>query len=254
MAKQHLYYEKVLNRKNLVLDFIYSLFLAVASYPRMIGEVFIRKNFGERYFSMVTGVTIAAGLYWVPSLVDKFIYGSFFSGPFDRYSWYAFIAAFLTFSIVHWYRMDHTPGVFDFAKFSKYSGDIHPLFKKINILGWTPDIRTIETLLEPALFFIIGFVFNEIGFKLGGLLMFVGVFYSFGYLAAYKSGDDFVMDTIDKIILGEEKQNAFVHGMDAEECRGVRFYAERPTLRKDREQVADAMEFDPSKVEFTFAE
>jgi hypothetical protein len=66
------------------------------------------------------------------------------------------------------------------------------------------------------------------------------IFYSIGYLAAYKNGDNFVMDKIDEMILNEELEDAFVNDKDASETRGVRFYARKPNGEDLRRRVADA--------------
>lgn len=251
--QKNLYFKHVYGRKNLLMEFFYELFLKLSSYPRMVIEVIIRRNFGERYFSLTAGIVILAILIWLPSASEVFT-RDFFTSNFDRYAWYLFSSLFAGSTIVHWWDTVRTPGVFDFSRFSKYAGDIHPLFRKINLWGWTPDDRMIETLLEPALFFGAGLFLNSIGFALGTLLIVVSVFYSVSYLAAYHKGDDFVMDRIDEAIMNEEMENAFVYGKSSEETRGVKFYAQKPKLRAERERIAKDMIHDPSKVEFTIAE
>ena len=54
---KNLYYRTVFMRVNSIKEIILGFFLAIASYPRMLLEVFTRKNMGERYFSLATAYT-----------------------------------------------------------------------------------------------------------------------------------------------------------------------------------------------------
>ena len=102
------------------------------------------------------------------------------------------------------------------------------------------NYRKIETLLEPAFFFLLGFGLNILGQYIGFILIFCSIFYSLGYLCAYKMGDDFVMDKIDEMIMNEELESAFVNEKNADQTRGVRFYAQKPNSKSDRRKVADS--------------
>jgi hypothetical protein len=115
-------------------------------------------------------------------------------------------------------------------------------------------MRVIETLLEPGLFFFIGLLLHVVGFSLGTLFIVVSIIYGWSYVAAYKRGDDFTLDTIDEIIFNEEQENAYVLNKPADQARGVRFHAEKPKLLTMRQKLAEAMIEDTSKVEFTLAE
>ncbi len=253
MKKSNLYFQHVYGRKNLLMEFFNEVFLKISSYPRMVIEVMIRKNFGERYFSLATAICIFAILAFLPYAGES-LFGGFFSSNLDKYSWYLFDALFAGCIIKHLWEGSYAPGVFDFGRFSLYAGDIHPLFSTLNIWGWKPDVRTIEVILEPGLFFIIGLVLNQMGLCLGLLLVVVSLIYCLSYYAAYAKGDNFIMNMIDEMIMNEETENAFVRGDSGDQTRGVRFYAERPKLYAMREKVAEAMVHDASKVEFTLAE
>src|SRR5580698_10190152 len=69
--KKNLYYRDTLRRENMLKVFILSLFSLFASYPRLLLEVFIRKNFGARYFKLSSALTVAFLLAFVPYLWVK---------------------------------------------------------------------------------------------------------------------------------------------------------------------------------------
>jgi hypothetical protein len=123
--KKNLYFRHHYARKNLLMEFFSEFFLKLSSYPRMIIEVIIRKHFGQRYFSMATAITIGIILAVLPFL-GGFSHGGFLEGTLDACAWYLFLVLFMGYSVKHWWEIAHYPGTFDFAKFSKYSGDVNP--------------------------------------------------------------------------------------------------------------------------------
>jgi hypothetical protein len=258
--ERNAYFRDVIMRRNRLKKFILDFFFSTSSYPRLVLEVFIRKNFGERYFTIASAITVAVLLAVTPS-VAHWVY-NLFPHTYDSYedfqatqsgagiwssytTWYLFIAVFLVFS---WKRMretDRNPSVFDFGKFSLYSGDIHPMFFRVKLFGKKVNVRQVETFVEPAAFFIVGLMLAMMGQKLGYLLEWCSIFYSLGYIAAYKRGDDFVMDLIDEKIMNEEKLKVIVEG-EENNARGVRFYMRRPTTREAREKLAEQMTYTAS--------
>jgi len=58
--KKNLYFRHHYARKNDLMEFCHELFFKLSSYPRMIAEVTLRKNFGRRYFSLAMAFTIGA--------------------------------------------------------------------------------------------------------------------------------------------------------------------------------------------------
>lgn len=69
--KKNLYYAHVFGRTNAIKEFIYNFFLAIASWPRLILEVFLRRNMGERYFSFSNAILILLVLCWLPFPIMK---------------------------------------------------------------------------------------------------------------------------------------------------------------------------------------
>ncbi len=252
--RKNLYFRTVLRRNNMFKQAFQNGLLKLASYPRLMLEVFIRKNFGERYFtfSSVLTISVLMGLLplvldWIAIRLNPLSYyevtlmgvrriNSFWG---DYALWYIFLLAFLVFSLQRWQEVKRNAPLFDFSRFSLYSGDIHPFFREFKISGKTQSIRTIETLLEPAGFFIAGVILYLTGQKTGILLIGTSLLYSLSYWAAYRDGDNFIKDKNDERIMNEQLANAFVEDMDADKARGVRFHMTRPAERDLREKLSD---------------
>ena len=253
--KKNLYFRTSVRRDNLLSNLIMDTALKCASYPRVLIEVFIRRNFGVRYFSVGTVIFVAVLLAVIPVIGDRLSHlvhqeyygGSHSSADFWLHygTWYLYLAAFLYFSFRRWVEIQYKPGVFDFARYGLYSGDIHPRFFTLHPLGHKPSVRAVEIFYEPAIFFLAGLVLWFLGQKLGVLLMVSSVFYGLSYAGAYKKGDDFVMAKIDEMILNEEYEDAFVNG-NYNNARGARYYISRPNDAYLRQRLKDAIIVDGS--------
>lgn len=253
--QKNLYFQSTLRRQNLLKTFFLDGFLALASYPRLLLECFIRRNFGQRYFSWATVITVAIIVALLPIISNGISslasngYKGRGSGSFwtSYATWYLFLIAFLYFAWRRSREVKLNSSIFDFSRFSLYSGNLHPFFRKLKINGRVQNVRTIETLLEPAAFLIVGIVLILLGQTLGILLVVSALAYSFSYSAAYRNGDNFIMDKIDQIIMNEELTNAFVEDMDGDKTRGVRFHMEKPKSKILRKKlVSSFLENDPS--------
>ena len=244
--KKNLYYQIMYRRGNFIKEFILGLFMGISSWLRLLLEVFIRKNMGERYFSFSSSIIVAVLLALLPFQIAEV--HRFFSGDFSFWQvigrnilWYLYLIAFLYHADLRRREVKRLPSVFDFARFSLSTGNIHPQFYNFSIDGTTPSVRTIETLLEPAFFFIIGLLLAIIGQSLGILLIVCSIIYSLSYVAAYHLGDNFVMDTIDEMICNEELVAAFVEGRDPSQTRGFNPYGRKPSDPEMRRRVVDDM-------------
>lgn len=245
--KKNLYYRDVHARENKITEGLYFIFSFVASYFKMLLEVFIRRQFGRRYFSLATAITVAVIMLLIPIVRDRLPFWSGFGrvriAPEEamfwlRYtSWYVFTLAYCYFAYRRWQEVRQSPSVFDFGHYSKSSGYIDKRFFDIVLFGKKPTVRQVETLYEPGLFFLIGLALWIINQPLGGFLMFSSFVYSMSYFADYKRGDDWVLNKIDKMILDEEFENAFVNDLGAEKTRGVRFYFDKPSTKDLRERL-----------------
>lgn len=232
MKTKNLYYAAMVRRTSSIKLTILLFFLAIASWPRLLLEVFIRKSFGERYFSLSTAIIITFVLGVVPYAYD-FSHGYYGRlGLLDLFShhifWYGYLAAFLYFSYTRQKEVDREPGVFDFAKYSLYNGDIHDLFWNIDLPGITTTRRLVSTCYEPGFFFIVGVVLTTVGSDLGPLLIVTSICYSLSYVGAYYVGDQFIMDKIDEMICSEELADTFISGKQPENARGFEFIPKMP--------------------------
>lgn len=243
--KKTLYYAANLRRENKTKVFFLSIFWGLASYPRLLLEVFIRKDFGERYFKLSASLTIAIvlGLWpYLPSVLVPRAFGRESADIMPDYLlWYVFLAGFLFMSFRHYRDQLRNPSVFDFKKFSLYSGKINPFFFGLTFLGSKPSVRQVECWVEPICCFLVGIFCYAIGQKLGGLLMFCSIVYGGSYMAAYFIGDNFVMDKIDEIILNEELEKSFMDDKGEDETRGYRFVGRKPEDQELRRRVFDHM-------------
>ena len=242
--KKNLYYRTVFKRSNAFKEGVLAFFLAFCSWPRLLLEVFIRKNFGERYFSFASAMTVSGILALLPliyletmSRIFRNSEGMTFISHFA--TWYVYLAGFLYMCLQRNEEIKHLPSVFDFGRFSLSTGEIHPRFREVTFNGIPADIRTIEIWLEPLPFALGGFVLWVFGQPIGFIIFLSSIFYSLSYAGAYHQGDHFIMDKIDEMICNEEMVNAFVEGRDPSETRGVNFYGRRPADPDVRRRLVD---------------
>lgn len=250
--KKNLYYRTVFRRENVLLDAILDMFFRLASYPRMLLEVFIRTNMGERYFSLATAITLGVILLIFPvpymALVETFGRGSeyfeakpvSFWGSFG--TWYVFLLGYAYAVYLRWQETRRGPSVFDFSRFSLSGGNIHPLFYSVpyTLFKVTPSTRSVEIFLEPLFFLLTGIVLGLFGQYVGTLIFWASIFYFFSYWAAYRRGDNMVMDRLDEMILNEEMEDAFVNDQPADKTRGVRFLTRKPRAKDLRRKLTDS--------------
>jgi hypothetical protein len=268
---KNLYYRDTFARHNAVKLLFLSFCSLFVSYPRMLIEVFTRKNFGERYFSLSSAFILTLMLACAPVAIshitsgwgssematENYSYDDSFGdvvqqtqtiepatqgGIFPDYiGWYLYLAVFLGFCIKHYIDNRRSPSAFNFNRFTLSSGVVHPFFRNINIGGLSPDIRFFECYLEPAIFLGAGILLALIGQTLGWLLIVSSFFYSMSYITAYISGDNFVMDKIDEIICNEELEKAFVEDGDLDETKGFQFRGSKPNTEAMRRQILPLM-------------
>ncbi len=235
------HYSSQFMRQNFLKRFIYATFYSICSYPRLLIEVFIRRNMGERYFSLVYCITAAVVLGGIPFLWPSLrLFGTVFI--LTRFwSWYAFLTAFLVFSGKRHLEVKHKPGVFQLAKYSKSRGEDSPFFDRFFIFFKTTNLRLLDIVFEPMMPFAAGLFLLLIGqTPLGWLLVGCSIIYSLSMAAGYYYGDQMVMDILDKIILNEERAESFRTNTPPK--RGVGFHPDLPDLQSLREDIFTEME------------
>ncbi|MEA5426389.1 hypothetical protein [Arcicella lustrica] len=257
--KSNRYFKSLYKRTNVIKETLLSIFFGIGSGPRLLLEVFIRRNMGERYFSFSTAIFLLVVLSIIPAFSQygfaifskvqmSYYQFNLFSFLGKNLTWYIFLGAFLYCSIERRKEVKSLPSVYDMARFSLSAGTIHREFCSLKFGGNPVEIRTIETLIEPAFFFVIGFMLWVFDQNVGNLLMFCSVIYSLSYKAAYYQGDNFIMDHIDEMICGEELSAVFIDGKKPEEARGFSFYGHRPANIQTRRRVAETF-FEKETVE-----
>lgn len=263
MKKNH-YYRSLHRRENLIKKFFLSLFLFFASGSRLLLEVFIRKNFGERYFKLSAAILLTIQFGLLPLLLvflqkqfpsDHDIniadYGfledespaasSAMASVWAQYiTWYIFLAAFLAVSIKHHVDMKKQPSVFNFEKYSLFSGDYQNFVWKLPFFKAT-NPRDRECYLEPLFFFIIGIPLVLIDQHIGWVIIICSIFYSVNYISDYEWGDNFIMDMIDEKISNEEMENTFVEDLDPSETRYMEFRGRKPGNKEYRRELLPSM-------------
>ncbi|MBE7172475.1 MAG: hypothetical protein INR73_17955 [Williamsia sp.] len=257
--KKNLYYVSLYGRDNFFKKIFYRLFLGLSSYPRLLLEVFIRKNFGERYFNLGSVFGTAVVFALLPRFVFSIANFSNYrvrTGDFwkDYALWYLFLLAFLVVSCKRWAENRRNPSVFDFQRFSMHSGEINRLFYRLPFLDKKPDVRTVETVLEPTLFLFAGILLCLFGQWAGFFLIICSAFYSFSYMAMYDEGDAFVMDLIDQLILNQQMEKNFVEDDGDPDDRHNDFhYIKRPRSKEHRAQLLSAILQDEKDADETVA-
>jgi hypothetical protein len=239
--KSNRYYAAVFQRRNFIRDYLYGIFLSLASWPRLVLEVFIRRNMGERYFSLFAAIVITLLLFAFPLYRSGGNYG-FFEIIGDNFLWYLFTAAFAYASFMRMREVNSLPSVLDYARFSLSTGIPLPIVYKV-----TDNPRKIATIVEPLPIFILGGLLLWMKQEIGVVLMLCSFIYSMSYFAAYAQGDDFLMDFIDNEICAKDLRATFEEGKRKSETRGAEFFGSRPSDPEMRHRAAAA--FDNDEVE-----
>jgi len=251
--QKNLYFRTVVRRKNVILEGIFDFSLAFCTYFRLLQEVFIRKNFGKRYFNMSIALMVGIILFCIPTASD-FVYSlltpkNFYYGDIPNQSdskfwqhyatWYIFLAAYVIFAFLRW-RETCIPGIF--SRYSLSEGDILPFFQKIRIFGRRLTLRVTVIYVEPGLFFLAGLILQRLHQKIGVLLEVSSIMSALSYAGAYRKGDDYVWDILDQAQMNNAVEEAFTNQNDHFNNKsGVRFYAERPTSEELRKDIGDSM-------------
>lgn len=242
--KKNLYYATTFRRYNMIKYTILALAWRLASYPRLVLEVIIRRDFGHRYFNISSALIVFALLAWLPML--RFGFGfdfeTFYYAVIDEPVWYGYVFTFLYFSIKRHRELRVKPGHYDFTWFSESAGLTHKWFYTLKYKGKIFDNRTIEIWLEPLPFFLAGLLLLLLHNILGILLVICAVIYSLSYSAAYALGDGLIWDIVDNKLVNESTEEYYNEGELTLERTGVHFYTHRPTDKKLGKVISDTMQ------------
>lgn len=253
MMKKNLYYQRLYRRDSPVNEILDHIALAIASPFRLLIEVFIRRHFGERYFRLSSVIATTAFMFLIPGLLIWLSNGVSILEDDESRSSYAtwFIYALLFFVMGMWRESEITRSYsnFDFTRFSLSSGQTYALFVKLGTVNGKPNFRRIETLIEPAPFFIAGIILAVLGQTLGYLLIFSSLMYSYSYAASYRKGDDFMLDKIDEMITNQELEKTFFDGEEESPSGTFRYRGSKPADADLRKKLLSSMVVDDGVVE-----
>lgn len=244
MQQNHIY-RATFKRVNHLKQYILALFYASCSIPRLLIEVFIRVDFGERYFNWGTSIFVAFLLGIIPPYILTEGRSFELIGAIKAYPiWYGYLVAFLYFARLRYLEIKRNPSALDFARLSESLGFPHPKIEAFFVKRFKrmPDMRIYEIYIEPLPFLLAGillFLFHQL---LGLLLIICAICYSVSYMAAYNLSYNKMLDLIDNTIVSEETKAIVVDGKSARDARGVRFlFSRKPTTADMREKLASSM-------------
>lgn len=220
--KTNLYYSELVqpifngNRKRKI------AFIRWAIRINWLLQVFIRKDFGERYFSFFAAFQLSVLLGLLPWAIFKIKpLLAFISRERDNaeskpsfmdgyWLWYAFLLVFLIFSYLREREIIRSRSSFNFQLYSVFSGFVHPIFRNIKFKGIGDNYRVIECYIEPLPYFILGIILAAFGENLGYLLVACSIIYLKSHRAAYSLGDDFILDKIDERLANRSLAETFL--------------------------------------------
>lgn len=231
--QKNLYYTAVISRRNLIGEAILTFFLSICSYPRLVLEVFIRKNMGERYFTMASAITVGTILFLLPWFLPGRSYIGGTNIVTNNPIWYLFVAAYFFFAFLRYREIMRNPSVFDFGKHTKCEGDLLPIFKRTRF-----NIRQTEIFIEPLTALIPGVFFFMIEqFLPAVVLVFCAVVYSLSKAGAYMLGDHFIMDRIDILLCNEDLREDFLDKGSEQSKHGFTFRHHIPSDPEMRQNL-----------------
>ncbi|MEQ8627078.1 hypothetical protein [Ekhidna sp.] len=243
---KNLYFRKVIRRDNMLLKFISDVLQLIEKPPRLLLSVFLRKDFGERNFNIVSASSLAFVLT-LPFLGYLFMLiksGATFGWlSMFNFFWLAFIIAFMFMSYRHHKTMGFSLTKYDFDKFSLKEGQYNlpwdKILLKVNIKDRLSPIIA-EVVAEPILCFMIGFVLMIIPFTrgVGILIMISSVIYGLSYLGAYWRSRNSILDRNDERIMNEDMAKVFLGDIDMPELpenTRIKLPPIIPTKKKNKE-------------------
>lgn len=229
-------------RHNFFLAFILDLFFVLSSYPSYICEVWLRKKFGERYFTTINAIIISIVmiLVWVSAGRRE--------QEFLGFTWLPFMMLFLWKSIRHRLEIKKFGTAYNFDRFSYSDGEILPFWRDIigttSVFGLKITRYRVHILFEPALPILIGLLLAIIPFTRGtGILIMISGF-SFGirnFMKAHAARGS-ILDVIDEQLVMRWKHDVLVEEKPKSETKGLSLPIDLPKQREIREGISNAIE------------
>jgi hypothetical protein len=246
--KRNIFIETHSGRENIFIEFIYIIFGGFLTFASSIVEVFLRRQFGERYFTLSQSIIIFISMNLSYAFL-KYIY-ALFQIRLDKSGWFllfVFSCVYLGFSIYHRREIRKYGTAYDFKRFSKSNGLIHPLWYRIidkKVLNIKITQYLVSVLLEPAVPVIIGLILLPFAWTgiVGAILIFSGFCFGLKNFQMAQAGRNWVLDNIDKKISNEMQYDVFVGRKPKSETKGVYLPIELPEDEFTRMALYKAVE------------
>lgn len=237
-------------RGNVILTALIGFGFALAKYPSIIIEVFYRKKFGERYFTLVSAIFtfLLLTLICLAPQMLAFVFGFLgiqpdFDNRFDI-PLFLFACLFLFKSIKQRQEISKYGVTYHLQRFSLSQGHYSKFFYDRmgqRLYGIPVNSHTIEIFFEPIVPVIVGVVFLIIPFLqlLGAILLFCGVIMIIRQFGRAMQGRNAVLDIIDQSIVAQDKAGILMEEKPIEEVHGIRLPVALPTDEKVRQLLMD---------------
>jgi hypothetical protein len=238
--KKNEFYSVMFGRQNAIKNFIYGFFIAIASWPRLLLEVFVRKEFGERYFSFSTSCIIfiiLAGYPYALAYAHSFGRVSVFDILWENLLWYMFLFSFMYCCFQRRKELNKRPKTYSKNYFSLSSGIANPKFDYNKIFGTQVKSYYIVTLIEPGIFFVIGVLLILIHQKtLGITLTICSIIYSISWRAQYAICHNKMLELFDIGICHDEMTSS-LSGKSPDKTKGFNSYSRRDVDEDEAEKL-----------------
>ncbi len=227
-------------RVNLFHFYITASIASLSSWPASIVECFMRRKFGERYFTLSTCLGIfTLMLIGGVALADKMGYKYFIT-------WFAFAGIYLWLSIRHRMEIKKYGTAYNFDRFSLSDGRIHDFWWQIigkEYGGIKIDRYLFHVLLEPSAPFLVGFILiaNPYTRAVGLLLMVCGILFAFRAFVKIQNARNAVLDIIDDQIVAEYQRSVIMEDKTPEESAGLYLPIELPDNRDVRARLSNKL-------------
>ena len=200
----HPFYKLMHERRNILTDIIFKLFMSFSSYPKLILEVFVRRQMGHRYFNTASFLSVLAILSFLPDWWHTL----FASSRGWRHSqdqgegfvlWYVFVIAYFVFGIMRVVEINRRLKARNYDIMTLSGGRSLDFFANLKVFGKYLTPPQIAIFAEPLPFFLGGLLLHLFGEHIGTVLMFCSICCAFAKAGEYKVGNDFFWDILDKI-------------------------------------------------------
>ena len=267
--KKNVYFQSQFQRINVIREFLLQFFIAFGSVPALIIEVFCRKKFGERYFTLLWPIVIF--LIMVLLYASNYGYSRHYASTLERFNliWLIFALVFLFFSILR--RIEIRRSIeknkntrakisqmcsivtVKFKTYSKFDGEPLPYIRFIanrlfpNLDNHKKSLRR-RLLIEPGLAIVLGLflIVIHIGLTTGIVITACGILHLGREYARYALSRNSILDIIDSNICDEDLFDVFVEDNEISD-KQLNYFGPKPPNEEDRKKCLDGMVSEDSK-------